>query len=75
MNIADIIMYSKQVISNEDRDNVIASLRNVNGVIAPRFSPGKEKLLVVAYNPDKVKSNSIQKAVNDMGIRTVIVGM
>jgi hypothetical protein len=50
-------------------------MRQIEGVVAPRFNPGKEHLLLVAYNPDKASTATLLGAVKASGYSAQLVGV
>lgn len=75
MHITDTIVYFRKHMRADQRSLVEANLRAIDGVIAPRFIPNKEKLLFIAYNPEKVQASRFKSMLDHMGLDAVIVGM
>lgn len=57
------------------RSQLEESLRDVAGVIAPRFSLGHDHLTFVAYDPDSTTAAAILGQVRNLGYGAQIVAM
>ena len=75
MHISDTIVYFHKHMQPEQRNRIETQLRMMDGVIAPRFVPNKEKLLFIAYNPEKVQAARFREIFSHMGLESSIVGM
>ena len=75
MNITDILVHVRTDLDSEDRNTVEEELREVDGVIAPRFTEYNEHMLVVAYNPIKLNTGGLMKKFVSMGLDASLVGM
>ena len=75
MNIIDILVHIRTNLNGEDRDNVEQELRQLDGIIAPRFTEHNEHLLVVAYNPAKLNTGGLLEKVTAMGLDARLVGL
>ena len=53
MNISDIIIHINENLSTEQRSSLEDNMRQIDGVVSPRFNQGKEHFLVVAYDTEK----------------------
>ena len=47
MELTDVLIHVSDKINDDEKGNLIKELRNLNGVIAPRFNEDKEHLLLV----------------------------
>ncbi|HEY5603756.1 MAG TPA: hypothetical protein VIM41_11665 [Gammaproteobacteria bacterium] len=56
MNISDVMIHINEPLSVDARSSLEEDMRRIEGVIAPRFSPGKEHLLMIAFVPEKTSS-------------------
>lgn len=75
MSISDVIIHIVETLSPNNRSTLENSLREIDGVIAPRFTPGKEHLLVVAFNPRQTQAASLLDVVGKAGHRAQLIGM
>jgi hypothetical protein len=75
MEISDILIHVNESIEDVGRFRLEESLRDVEGVVAPRFSPGHDHLMFVAYDPDSTSAAAILGQVRDLGYGAQIVAM
>ena len=62
MNISDVMIHINENLSNEARSSLEEQMREIDGVVSPRFSPDKNHLLIVAFVPEKTSSTVLNKA-------------
>ena len=74
MNISDVMIHINEKLDIEARSALEARMRNLDGVIAPRFNPGKDHLLVVAFDPDKARPAELLGMVQAAGYAAQLVG-
>lgn len=74
MNISDVMIHVSEELDIEARSALEARMRDLDGVIAPRFNPGKEHLLVVAFDPDKASPAELLGTVRAAGYAAQLVG-
>jgi len=75
MQLSDVLVHVSEEISDDEKNDLVNQLRELNGVIAPRFSENKEHLLLVSYNSDAVTAYSLLNAVKQSGFHAQLVGM
>jgi len=49
-------------------------MRQLDGVVSPRFNPGKEHLLLVAFNPDATSTAVLLAKVQSFGYSAQLIG-
>ena len=49
-------------------------MRKIEGVIAPRFNPGKDHLMVIAFNPDKTGTAALLEKARSAGYTAQLIG-
>jgi hypothetical protein len=74
MNISDILIHIDEVLSTRQREALEESVRQVEGVVAPRFNPGKTHLLLVAFDPDTATTAALLAKVRSHGYTAQLVG-
>lgn len=74
MNISDVMIHIPENLDTEARSALESRMRNLEGVIAPRFNPGREHLLVVAFDPDKTRPADLLGVVKTAGYTAQLVG-
>lgn len=73
MQATDIMVHFQEALSMDQKDEIELQLREIEGVIAPRFN--KEHLLLVYYNSAKTNSSTLLNFINSKGYQTQLVGM
>jgi len=75
MNISDVMIHINESLSEEARSSLENTLRKVEGVVTPRFNPGKEHLLVIAYDTEKTNTAVLLEKAREAGFTAQLVGM
>ena len=75
MDMSDVLIHVNESTEASGRFRLEESLREVAGVIAPRFSPGHDHLMFVAYDPDSTTAAAILGQVRNLGYGAQIVAM
>jgi hypothetical protein len=74
MNISDVMIHINESLNVEARTSLEEAMRQIEGVVAPRFSPGKEHLLVVAYNPEETSTAALLEKARAAGYTAQLIG-
>lgn len=75
MKISDILIHVDDSIEKDRRLRLEEALRDVRGVVSPRFSPYHDHLMFVAYDADSTSARDILTQVRDQGYASQIVGI
>lgn len=75
MQITDTLIHVSESLNTHERRDLEENLRAVAGVIAPRFGPGKDHLLLIAYDPEKTSSTALLGKVREHGCRASLIGL
>jgi hypothetical protein len=73
-SISDVMIHINEPLSVPDRERMENRMRDQPGVIAARFNPGKEHLLVVAFDPVQVRPATLLAQARDIGYTAQLVG-
>ena len=73
MQATDIMIHVSENLSRDQKLNIESQLREVEGVIAPRFN--KDHLLVIYFNQDKTQSSLLLNQVQSSGYQAHLVGL
>ena len=73
-SISDVMIHINETISEEARAALEEGMRQIEGVIAPRFNPGKEHLMVIAFNPEKTSSAALLAKARAAGYTAQLIG-
>ena len=75
MNISDVMIHINESLSEQSRSDLENAMKKVEGVVSPRFNPGKEHLLMIAYDTDKTSSSVLLDKTRAAGYSAQLVGM
>lgn len=75
MQVADIMIHVNETLPDTERNALQERLRQVDGVIAPRFSEQKPHLLLVSYDSEVADSSRLLRQVESGGYNAQLVGM
>ena len=70
----EIVVHVDDVLAQEQRDSLIHDLQKHTGVEEAQFSPGREHLLVVDYDRDKLHAQDVLNFVKQGHINAELVG-
>jgi len=73
-SISDVMIHINENLSAEQRAMLEENMRQIEGVIAPRFNPGKDHLMVVAFNPDKTGTAALLAKARSAGYTAQLIG-
>ena len=74
MSVSDILIHIDEDLNEQQRKSLEDSMRDINGVVAPRFNSGKEHLLLVAFNPEVTTTSALLANVKSLGYNAQLVG-
>lgn len=73
-SISDVMIHINETLSAEARSSLEEDMRQIEGVIAPRFNPGKDHLLVIAFNPEKTGTAALLSKARAAGYTAQLIG-
>lgn len=74
MSISDILIHINETLTQQQRGALEETVRQVDGVIAPRFNPGREHLLLVAFDPEATTMDKLLDVVRGKGYSARLIG-
>jgi hypothetical protein len=74
MNISDVMIHINETLSKEELASLENAMREIEGVVSPRFNPGKEHLLMIAFDPQKTTTADLLKTARAAGYTAQLVG-
>lgn len=74
MDVSDILIHVNESLNEQQRSALEEAVRQIEGVVAPRFNPGREHLLLVAYNPDVASAAELLTKVQSYGYHAQLIG-
>lgn len=75
MSPVDTMIYLKRKLNDSDRLILDRTLRNIEGVVAPWFSPGLKQIIVIYYNPEITSMSTVLTAVRRLGYEAKLVSL
>jgi len=72
--ITDVIIHIDETLSRDALMKLTETVREDECVISASVPPGKEHMMLVAYNPDCTTATDILTRVNKQGIHAELVG-
>ncbi|MEN8251042.1 MAG: hypothetical protein ABFS32_19065 [Bacteroidota bacterium] len=75
MNLPEVLIHVSEKQNDSEKNELVEQLRNVDGVIAPRFSQESEHLLFVSYNSDTTNATALLDMVKQNGFKAQLVGL
>ena len=70
---AGVTMHIDENTTHEDREALRDALLNLNGVMAAAYHDDRPHLMVVIYDPERVKSNEFVDAAKRRGLHAELV--
>ncbi|OIP19279.1 MAG: hypothetical protein AUK53_00375 [Betaproteobacteria bacterium CG2_30_59_46] len=74
MNLCDVLVHINEALSAEQKNELEEDMRGLSGVVAPRFNPGQDHLMLVAFNSDRVNCAALLGKVHAHGYRAQLIG-
>ena len=74
MNLCDVLVHIDETLSAVEKNELEEDMRELPGVVAPRFNPGQNHLMLVAFNSDQVSYASLLGRVQAHGYRAQLIG-
>ena len=73
--IADITMHIDESTTHEDRGRLCDQLLSRDGVMAASYQDENPHLMVIAYDPDEMKSSISLRLPKNQGLHAELVGL
>jgi hypothetical protein len=67
MSINDVVIHVNETLDAQARHALEDQMREIDGVIAPRFNDRKIHLMIVAYDPEQTSTLMLLDAVRGRG--------
>jgi hypothetical protein len=75
MQLSDVLIHINEMPNESEQNDLVEQLRNLEGVIASRFSQEKDHLLFVSYNSVTIDSTALIEKVRENGCKAQLIGM
>ncbi len=73
--LVDVTLHVDETLDAAKRAEMEAGLRALDGVVSVHGPDDKPHLVVVEYNPDKLRSTDILETVTRQGVHAELIGL
>ena len=70
----DIVIHINETLDNNQRSTFSKKVKDIDGVKSASLQDDRPHLMLVAYNPNKIKALHVLEGVNKTGVSAQIVG-
>jgi hypothetical protein len=74
MHISDVMIHINESLTADQISSLENAMREIDGVVSPRFNPGRQHLLMVAFNPEKTSSAALLGKARASGYTAQLIG-
>ena len=74
MNLCDVLVHIDETLSAVQKNALEEGMRELPSVVAPRFNPGQDHLMLVAFNSDRVSYALLLERVRAHGYQAQLIG-
>lgn len=67
MDINDVVIHVNEALDSHKRQDLEDQMREIDGVIAPRFNDRRPHLMIVAYDPERISTGELLNQVRRQG--------
>ncbi len=75
MDLADVTVHIDETLAQVGLDGIENALRRLDGVVSVGRRADKRHLMVVKFNPDKLKAVDIVQCVRNEGVHAELIGL
>ena len=75
MTLCDTMIHVNENLDQQARNTLEEKMRMIDGVIAPRFNPGKAHLLLISFNSQLTTAQRLLETVHQQGYHAQLVGL
>ena len=75
IQLVDVTLHIHESLDRAHRAEIEDVLRALDGVVSVHNPDARPHLTVVEYNPDRLKSSDILKAVTHQGVHAELIGL
>ncbi len=75
IQLADVTIHVDEDLAPDRRAGVEGKLRAIDGVVSVHNPDNRPHLIVVEYNPQKVKSTALLEAVKSENVHAELIGL
>ncbi len=75
MQLSDVLIHVNGKLDDSKQNELEEQLRNLEGVVAPRFSLEKDNFLFVTYNSDAMNATALIEKVRENSFQSQLIGI
>ncbi len=75
MSLADTLIHIDETLDARARHAIERELREMPGVISSHFNPEKQHMLLVAFDPEDIRSSDLLQRVRSHGYHAELIGL
>jgi len=75
IKMADIAIHIDETLDDAQREDARDSVLGLDGVMAAAFNNKTPHMMIVEFDPDRVTTAGLLKAVTDQGVHAELVGL
>jgi hypothetical protein len=74
-NHVDVIIHVDETLSDKRRAKLVSNLQCSDGVNNARFAPGRDHLMVIDYDPNKLHTSEVLTFVKEENVNAELIGI
>jgi cell division protein FtsX len=71
----EVVIHVDESLSEDHRANLISNLQGRDGVKKARFTPGRDHLMVIDYDSNKLRSSDVLSYVKEENLGAELIGI
>jgi hypothetical protein len=75
IKLVDVTIHIDETLEEERRPQLVAKIREHEGVVSVGYHDEKPHLMMVEYNPDKTSSSQLLESVKGEGLHAELIGL
>ena len=75
IQLADVTLHVDQTLQAEEMSKIEEAFRQRDGIVSVHFNPQRRHLMLVEYNPQKVRSRDLIDMLRFLGLRGELIGL
>lgn len=70
----DVVVHINEYLDLEERQSLIREINQLEGVVKANLAENRPHLMIVGYDPDKMKSLEVLSSVKGTGVHAQLIG-
>jgi cell division protein FtsX len=71
----EVVIHIDETLSDDHRASLVSNLQGRDGVENARFTPGKDHLMVIDYDSNKLHTTDVLKFVKQENVNAELIGI